>query len=332
MPIPVDENGLTARNATEVFLILKENRFAHAAMHGLDPQNGRRQHSLTYLYGPSGVGKSHLVRQFLRELRRRETAIRLAHVTASQFAADFSEAAVAKSTDVFRRRYRELDLLVCEDLGALENRTESQQQLLLAMDHVLAEGGRCLFTCRTSPGGLSNVLPRLLNRCRSGVSASIGLPGRSSRVALINHFARARQIPISDDVAKLLATDLPVSPRELLATVIQIDACARLEGCAFDKQLALRHLESEVKPTPITLSQITRATAREFGVAMSKIRGRERFHGHVVPRHCAMYLARELTGKPLQKLAEYFGRSNHSTVSYACREIRTKMLDDAALR
>ena len=325
-------NGSTmGAGAAESFLLLRENRFAHAAVSRLHGRNGSAG-ALTYIYGTSGTGKTLLVRQFVAEARRADRTLRLVHLTASQFAAEFAEALSDQTIDEFHQRYRQLDLFVCEDLGALEGRTEAQQQLVAVLDEIRHSGGRVLMTCRSLPGELKNFLPRLVSRCRGGVCAPVGAPDATGRAGLIAHFAAKRQIALPSDVVQLLAESLAVSPRELLAAVVQLETCARLEKRSIDGELARRYLRGDVTSRTLTLPEIAKVVARQFDVKVADLRSETRSQGLVVPRQCAMLLAREVTGFSLSQIAAYFGRNNHATVLHACRRMQALLADSPALR
>lgn len=332
----------------EPFLLLDENRLAHAALQrlrsnsrvpaasatgGREPRApGLARAPLVYVYGPAGVGKSHLVRQFIREERRHSPDLKIAHVTASQFAAELAEASAEDRVAEFQERYRKLDFLACDDLGSLRKRHESQRQFVAAIDEVMNSGGCVILTGRTLAGELTGLLPRLVNRCHGGVSAAMILPGPASRASLLMQFARVRQIALTKEAIGMLAERMAVPPRELLAAVIQIDAAARLEQVSLiGVSFAERFLAGDVRPE-LKLSQIARAVARHFDVTVATIRSPNRQHGQILPRQCAMLLARELTKEPLVSIARYFGRRNHSTVIHACQRLHRLLDDEPALR
>jgi chromosomal replication initiator protein len=329
---------LASAAAAEQLLLLDENRFAWAALEGLNetgeaPAAGRRVGSrFVYLYGPSGAGKSHFVRQFLHDERRRDPELRVACVTAGEFAAELAEASEARRLDRFQARYRDLDLLICEDLAAIEYRHETQQQLVALMDEILNSGGRLILTSLKSPGELAGVQRRLVNRCHGATCAALRAPVAASRAALLAHFALAKQIPIPQDALDLLAAEFPVSPRELHALLNQLDARARQSRCRIDRDFVRRYVDGEIKPASATLAEIARAVARHFGVTISGLRGQRRAQGVVLPRQCAMFLARQLTAETMQTIAAYFGRRNHTTVIHACRRMKVHASDDPTLR
>jgi len=324
------ETAYLSPRSAEVFLLLKENRFAFAAIRSLMRTEMPTAARVIYVYGPSGVGKSHLVRQFLRETRRAKQPQQPALFNAREFAYEGDTNPIPAAMD-------ELDeqspgLFVCEDVGHLENRFESQRRFITMLDNLRRSGGRCLLTGPTSPAGLRNLLPRLVSRLHGGVCAAVKPPDCSSRERLIAHFASTHQIPLPAEVSQLIAEAMPVSPRELLAALMQLDVGARLRGLAIDMQLARCLLAGDVKPPRVKLPKIARAVARQFGVGVCALRSPKRSPAQVLARHCAMLLARELTDESLLSIATYFGRSNHGSVVHACNRLKKLLPDDPALR
>ncbi len=179
---------------------------------------------------------------------------------------------------------------------------------------------------------MTGLSPRLVNRIHGGVCAAITQPGPESRRRLIEHFAQAHQVPLSGETAALLARELPVSPRELYACVLQLEMRARAARAHIDERLVKSLLRDEPRPSAPSLPHIARTVARQFGVTVETIRSATRCRRQVVPRHCAMYLSRELTDKSLEAIAEYFSRRNHTTVTHACERIRERLENDAGLR
>lgn len=209
---------------------------------------------------------------------------------------------------------------------------ESQSQLVCVLDEILQSGGRALLTGRRLPGELEGMDPRLVNRCHAASCAEIRMPSRSSRILLIDHFAGIQQIPLSRDVVSLLADGLPVSPREFLAAVVQLESCARLQGTVPDAEFTQRLLAGEIQRPRVTLSRIARTVARHFGTSVSQLRSSTRQQASLLPRQCSMLLARELTDEPLHQIAAYFGRQNHSTVVHAGKRLKKILADDPAVR
>ncbi len=316
----------------ESFLPLPENRLAQTAVVELAKPAPNRQGRLVFVSGPSGVGKSLLVLELLRLLHGKLRKDKWANLTASTWAAEFAEHAQNQTLDEFQEKYRALELLICEDVTALSGRKESQQQLSVVIDEILANVGRVLITSTAPAGSLPRFSRRLINRFHGGVTANIPLPDFDSRVLLLNHFAAARQIPLPASVAETLANGLPVSPRELLAALVQLETVARRQNLPLSSALAEHYLNTESTPQPATLSDVAKAVAQQFGVSLSGLRGKKRAHGVVLPRQCAMFLARELTDQSLASIAHFFGRRHHSTVVHACKRMESELDCEPALR
>ena len=297
-----------------------------------DPASDDDRARPIFLYGPSGVGKTHLARHAVRLFLARRPAARVEHVTAAEFAAEFAEASSRKTIPLFQTATREFDLFVIEDLQALERRKQTQIQLLLLCDELSASGCQILWTSRNAPGEMPQFSRKLVTRFRSGVTAQLRPPGVNSRIKLLQHFGQARQIRLPDDAAKLLATELAVSPRELWALLTQLESIAREQRQALDSDLVRKFLRQEVSPPKPRLEDVCLAVAKQFGISSSQLRSRKQTRGVVFPRQCAMLAARHLTGRSLEQIGKYFGGRDHSTVIYACRRL-TKMLPlEAELR
>ncbi|HEX6986817.1 MAG TPA: DnaA/Hda family protein [Planctomycetaceae bacterium] len=317
----------------EPFVTLVENQLAVAAVEQfveVDPDDSAR---LVYLYGPSGTGKSHLVRQFLWLEGQKPVPPRYAHLTAAEFVAELDEAAAGGVVHEFREKHLGLDLLVCEDLAAIERKPESQRLLTAILDETIAAGGRVLLTCSKAPGELEGVSARLVSRFYGGVCVGIGPPGPSSRAQLLSTFARVRHLTVPADVLQSLADRLPASPRELKAAVAGLDALARAERLPIvNRALAERFLDDAVAPPAPDLPAVAKAVAKEFGLTPAALRTGGRTAATSLPRQVAMSLARELTGHPLERIAAFFGRQNHGTVIHARKKLAARLEDDAELR
>jgi chromosomal replication initiator protein len=299
------------------FLVLPENRFAHTAI----AAEGETAQTV-FLYGPSGIGKTELAAQAIDLLLARAPKARVQHLTASQFAAEFAEASTNKTIPIFQSLTRQLDLLVLEDIHALEGRPETQTQLLSLTNELLSTDCRIVWTSHKSPGELVHFLPRLISRFRGGVLAAMRLPGPESRRKLIEHFSRMRHSNASPAALQLLAKDLPVSPRELLAALQRLAALARHDRRPVDSDLVRKFLSHDIPPQKLKIEDICRAVARQFGTTATELRSRKRARSAALPRQCAMFLSRELTSNSLEKIGHFFGGRDHSTVVHACQRLR----------
>lgn len=315
---------------TGPFLVLPENQFANTAIARL-PLPERKRPSFVFLHGPPGVGKSHLAAQGARLVKRHRPDAHVQHLVASQFRYAASDVADLRAILESGSRGGPPDLFVLDDVQALQNHPEPQRQLRGLLDELVAHGSRVIVTARCSAGELQKFLPQLVNRFHSGVTAMLRLPGLSSRLNLLTHFASARQVTLSNEVVRRLAKSLPVSPRELLAAVVQLDAAARHARQPISIASVEKWMHADVRSPAPTLAEITRVVATQFDVPLSTLRSKSRSQSAVLPRQCAMFLARELTNASQVAIGEFFSR-DHSTVIHACQRIEQILTDDPAVR
>ncbi len=319
-----------AASGSEPLILLKENRLAHSAAHRLFGTPDDDGIWLVYLYGPAGVGKSHLVRHFVREARRKTPRRRVVCETAAEFLAALSQAFSRQDRVEFHDRYAEADLLVLEDLAPLQGRIPAQRMLIAILDDLKRGGRRALVTCATRPGGLEKMLPRFVNRLRGGLCVPLELLGRTSRLGFAKHAAASRQIPLSPRAAAVLADEGPGTPRELLAALVNLEMRARNGRTDSDDSLMRAHLSASHARQAVPLAKIAGAVAEFFKTPVSELRSWGRPKRSTLPRQIAMHLARELSGQSAAQIARFFGRKNHTTVVHACRRTRTLLAGDPA--
>jgi chromosomal replication initiator protein len=216
-----------------------------------------------------------------------------------------------------------VQLLICEDLQALEGREESQQQLLAAIDDVLAHGGLVLLTSTRMPGAIKHLNRRLVNRVHGGLCVSMDLPGPQSRRKLIERFLACESTPLSAAEIDRIAEQHPGSPRELWGLLQQLraEALEAVPGSTSRDARLSALLKERATAAEVSLKEIARATAGRFGVKISDLKGPRRSQTVSLARQTAMYLARELAGLNYAEIGEFFNRGNHSTVIHACRKI-----------
>jgi chromosomal replication initiator protein len=315
----------------EPFLLLAENRFAHAAIQQ-SVRRRRTRTALIYLYGPVGVGKSHLATQFLKLHLARSSVLRYSFSSAQDFGDELAVSIRKQETSDFQDKYRQLDILVLENIESLERRESAQWELLATLDSLRSSDCPVLITGRKRTGDLSRFIPRLVSRFRAGVSASVEMPSLESRIQLIKHYSSTRQIPLTKQANIFLAESLPVSPGDLLAALLSLDQIARDGHCAFDRDFTELHLSRLSKLPSCTIPRVADAVARRFRVNVSDLRSRTRARGLVVPRQCAMLLAREFVLAPHKEIGSYFGNRSHSTVIHACQKIEERIQVEPELR
>lgn len=317
--------------SNQPFLILKENDYAHTAISELlqaeepDPQ-------LVYIYGHSGCGKSALISSELATFKAIHPDASSQVITASEFAAKFAAASKNKQIPQFQKKFRSLDLLVIEDIQSLENRQQTQQELLSVIDETLKQGARIILSSTKPPGELLYFHKKLVNRFHGGVCALINSLKYQSRLDLLTFWVTTEQIPLQEKELSLIAQKKEISPRELHALLIQLQTVSRIHKTPMNTPFVKQYLEGSIDPPKTSIAKITKAVCKEFKITMKEIRSANRAQQFVIPRQCAMLLSRELTSDSLEKIAIYFNRKNHSTVIHACRQIQHDLKKSPGLR
>jgi chromosomal replication initiator protein len=335
--------------ARDVFVIGAENRLLAEISAGLladEPSraNARCNYHPLVLYGPTGVGKSHLVRGLARHLRRQDPSARVLFQTGTEFVEAFvqswqsSDLAAERATEPasfapvdpleepaeqaesdFRSTYVNLEWWILDDLALLAGKPASQAALCSLLDELTARGGRFIATARVSPAGLHELSPPLRARISGGLSVPIAPPGLEARQAILEHVARERGLELSPEACRTLAEGLAVNARELAGALLFLDMATRIEHRAITAEDARALVADNLRRPEPELKRIAKIVAAHFALKSSQVRGASRTQTVVAARGLAMTLARELTTLSLEEIGRFFGGRDHSTVLHAVR-------------
>ncbi len=314
----------------DFFLTLPENRLASAAVNRMVGAARNASLPLIYLHGPSGTGKTLLLRHALRDWRKKHRGRSAEMIDAGEFALHYAEACEQKQADFFLKPFLKHELFICEDLQTLEGRPSAQRALTLLVDELAALGSHVILSADRSPGQFVGLHAKLLNRIRGGLVVPLHLPSKSSRVQLLEAYSQHEQLPLPAESIELLARTLHVSPRELKSVVAQLEHQARVRKIPLDKAFIKRFLKDETAHVKILPKQIVRYAAQHFGLSEEQILSTSRRQSFVAARRCALALSAELSGLSHTAIAKYFGRDNHSCVSQACRYMKQRLSSDPA--
>lgn len=313
------------------FLVLPESQLAFAAATQLRSARSTRPLPPLTIYGAPGTGKSHLLAQVFADRRASGNPPQAIEVTAEEFADEWIEAVRGRRVVEMREMYLAHELLICEDLQGIRNAAAAQEALISLLDEMLAGGGRVVLTAYAPPQEIRGLTARLVGRCHGGVSVSIPLPGRVSRLKLLKHFAAPLQVPVGMDALESLAKAEGLSPRELRAQLQRLVQAARQRRCAVDSALVHDLVAGEVPGEECRVADVAREVARQFGVTLRQLRSQSRGAASMLPRQAAMFLSREVTSAPCTEIGAYFSGRTHSTVVHACERFEQQLAEDVRL-
>jgi chromosomal replication initiator protein len=328
-----DGNRLNPKYTFETFVIGSSNRFAHAAAVAVSESPAKAYNPL-FVYGGSGLGKTHLLHAIGHYATGLGNARAVRYVSTEEFTNDFINSLRDDKTSAFQRRYRDVDILLIDDIQFLENRERTQEEFFHTFNTLHNTNKQIVITSDRSPKQLSTLEDRLRTRFEWGLLADIQPPDLETRIAILQKKAAQERLFAPAEVLEFIASRIANSIRELEGALIRVTAFASLNRAAIDLALAeevLRDFIPDGSGPEITVDEIMGATSEYFGVSTEDLRGQSRSRVLVNARQVAMYLCRELTDLSLPRIGQAFGGRDHTTVMHADRKIRQQMAERRSL-
>ncbi|KIR64405.1 MULTISPECIES: chromosomal replication initiator protein DnaA [Micromonospora] len=326
-------NRLNPKYMFETFVIGSSNRFAHAASVAVAESPAKAYNPL-FIYGSSGLGKTHLLHAIGHYATTLGNARSVRYVSTEEFTNDFINSVRDDKTSAFQRRYRDVDILLIDDIQFLENRERTQEEFFHTFNTLHNANKQIVVTSDRSPKQLATLEDRLRTRFEWGLLADIQPPDLETRIAILQKKAAQERLYAPPDVLEFIASRVSNSIRELEGALIRVTAFASLTRSTVELSLAeevLRDFIPDGAGPEITADQIMVSTADYFGVSLEDLRGHSRSRVLVNARQVAMYLCRELTDLSLPRIGQAFGGRDHTTVMHADRKIRQQMAERRSL-
>ena len=317
------ETRLNPKYTFETFVIGSSNRFPHAAAVAVAEAPGKAYNPLL-VYGDSGLGKTHLLHAIGHYVRSLYTGARVRYVSSEEFTNEFINAIRDDRQDRFKRRYRDVDVLLIDDIQFLEGKTQTQEEFFHTFNTLHNANKQIVLTSDRAPKRLEALEDRLRNRFEWGLITDVQPPDLETRIAILRKKAAMDRLTAPPDVLEFIASKIQTNIRELEGALIRVTAFANLNRQEVDRTLAeivLKDLIPEGGEPEITAATIIAQTAAYFGVSIEDLTGPSRGRHLVQGRQIAMYLCRELTELSLPKIGAQFGNRDHTTVMYAERKI-----------
>ncbi|MBW3084174.1 Chromosomal replication initiator protein DnaA [Austwickia sp. TVS 96-490-7B] len=331
-PTTVDaatEARLNPKYTFDSFVIGASNRFAHAAAVAVAEAPAEAYNPL-FVYGDSGLGKTHLLHAIGHYARQIYPHVRVTYVNSEEFTNDFINSIRDDKAASFQRRYREVDVLLIDDIQFLGGKLQTQEEFFHTFNTLHNSNKQVVITSDVAPKMLQGFEDRMRSRFEMGLLTDVQPPDLETRIAILRKKAIQERLTIPDEVMDFIASRISTNIRELEGALIRVTAFASLNRQGVDMPLAeivLRDLMPDGNANQITAAAIVAQTAQYFGLSVEDLCGSSRSRVLVTARQIAMYLCRELTDLSLPKIGQQFGGRDHTTVMHADRKIRTLMAE-----
>ncbi|BDA64294.1 chromosomal replication initiator protein DnaA [Actinomyces capricornis] len=334
-PTAVDgASQLNPRYTFDTYVTGSSNRFAHATALAVAEAPARAYNPL-FIYGGSGLGKTHLLHAIGHYARTLNPGIRVKYVNSEVFVSDFIACVRDGNQDDgrmegFKRRYREVDILLVDDIQFLQGKESTLEEFFHTFNSLHSSGKQVVLTSDQPPKALGGLDERLRSRFEWGLLADVQPPDLETRIAILSRKGTAEGLDLPLDVLEYIASRVTTNIRELEGALIRVTAFASLNKQPVDQTLAemvLKDIISDPEGQEITTSLIMAQTADYFGITIDDLCSANRSRTIVSARHVAMYLCRELTDLSLPKIGREFGGRDHTTVMSADKKIRTLMAE-----
>ena len=329
-PSPGSTMSLNPRYTFDQFVIGASNRFAHAAALSV-AESPARSYNPLFIYGPAGLGKTHLLHAIGHHVRALFSSKRVRYVSTETMMNEFVEAMRAKSMPGFKRRYREVDVLLVDDIQFLERTEQLQEEFFYTFNDLHSRGSQIVISSDRPPKSIATIEDRLRSRFEWGLITDIQPPEFETRLAILRKKAESEHLDgIPNEVLGFIAENVVDNVRELEGSLIRVAAYSSLHRVPLTEDVArevLADLLPASRPRVITPQLILEETAKMFGWTVEDLCGKSRRRPLVTARQIGMYVFRELTDYSYPKIAEEFGGRDHTTVMHACEKIRAQMAE-----
>jgi chromosomal replication initiator protein len=327
-------SSLNPRYTFETFVVGENNRFAHAAAMAV-AQAPARTYNPLFLHGSVGLGKTHLMQAVGHLIQQNKKHLKVLYVTSEQFTNDYISAIQHGELAKFRKSYRQVDVLLIDDIQFLAGKDRSQEEFFHTFNTLCDGSKQIVLTCDSPPTEMANLEKRLTSRFEMGLPAELQLPDAETRLAILRHKMSAMPEKLSDAVLGFIAERVKTNIRRLEGALNRVAAFASLHGKAItvpQTEILLRDLLQQEGQQNVSIDVIQRRVAETYDLRLADMSSKRRPANIALPRMVAMYLSRRLTTASLNEIGDAFGGRDHGTVLHANRTIEEKMKSDEKLR
>jgi chromosomal replication initiator protein len=325
---------LGPRNTFETFVVGSNNQMAHAAALAV-AQAPAQAYNPLFLYGDTGLGKTHLMHAIGHAILRNNPDSRVAYLSTEKFTNEFIQALQENSLTRFRQRYRHADVLLIDDVQFLAGKERIQEEFFHTFNDLFESGKQIVLSSDRRASEIQKLESRLVSRFEWGLPADIQAPDFETRVAILRSKAQNLKCPVPDEVITFIAQNITRNIRRLEGALIRVASHSALFSKTLDVPTAERLLHDmlmEQAQTILTIETIQKRVADHFQIRHSDMTSKRRPNNIAIPRQVAMYLSRTLTKHSLQEIGDAFGGRDHGTVIHACKAVDNMMEQDSAMK
>jgi len=326
----IDLSGLNPNFTFDNFVMGSCNRLAHAAALAVSQSIGTAYNPL-FIYGSVGLGKTHLM-QAIGHFIRNRGEYQVSYLPSEKFVNQYIDSIQNRKTNAFRNRFRNLDVLLIDDIHFLAGKERIQEEFFHTFNALYDNHKQVVISSDRPPNEIAALEKRLVSRFEWGLVADIQPPDLETRIAILKKKMEGKRVNIDEEIIEFIAEKIKSNIRLLEGALTKLIACSSLFvkkiDIPFTKDV-LKDIIAEVPQKPVTIEIILEKVAKYFNLYISDLKGRKRVKSFVLPRQIAMYWSRELTDNSLPQIGDSFGGKNHATVIYACKKIREKIKNDS---
>lgn len=334
-PVPKDETAnLNPRYTFENFVIGPSNRHAHAYSLAV-AESPAKVYNPLFIYGGVGLGKTHLMQAICHYIKNKTAGnAKICYMTSEKFTNELIDAIQRHSTSNFRQRYRNVDVLVIDDIHFIAGKESTQEEFFHTFNTLYDAHKQIIISSDRPPKEIANLQDRLVSRFNWGLTTDIQPPDLETRVAILKKKIEREKVEVPDDVVFFIAQLIKTNIRELEGALVRTIAYSLLEEKLISLDLTKEVLKDLLKEPKklVTVDFIQRCVAEEFGTTLLDLKTKRRNKNIVLPRQVAMYLSRELTDLSFPEIGEFFGGKDHTTVLHSCNKIKGVIEGDEILK
>lgn len=320
--IEPSELSLNSKYTFDTFVVGSSNQFAHAAALAVVDMPSKTYNPL-YIYGGVGLGKTHLMHAIGHAIKSRNKNLRLTYISSEKFMNELINAIRYDKTITFREKYRNIDVLLMDDIQFLAGKERTQEEFFHTFNALYDAQKQIVITSDCPPREIPTLEERLHSRFEWGLIADIQPPDLETKVAILKRKAEVEKIQLQDNVALFIASKIKSNIRELEGSLVRLVAYASLKGAPISIELTqeiLRNIIDE-ETGGISIELIQKAVANHYGLKVSDLKSKNNSRSVAVPRQVAMYLSKTMTKASLPEIGREFGGKHHTTVLHSINKI-----------